>query len=154
MPSADSQSVPSTLRCKALAFGQALLPGTPTGSPQIRTQSVPAQAPDLPAPYLPVRLRGQQPAGTPWVAYATGLESSASYQVSVRSLAGLGENAAGDVLAVTLVRFSYRRNGSVAGPSQLGERTGRLPSHGLLPPRSCLHVELTFARNSFGILIP
>ena len=134
-----------TFECTALAFGQALLPGTPTGAPQIRTQSVPAQAPDLPTPCLPVRFRGHMP---------THPESSASYQVSVRSLAGLGENAVSDELAVTFVRFSYRRNGIVADSSQLYERIRRLPSHGLLPRRSCLRLVLSFVRLSFGILTP
>ncbi len=49
------------------------------------SRSIPAQVPDLPPLRLPVWFRSQQP---------THLESSASYRVSVRNLAGLGGNVA------------------------------------------------------------
>ena len=75
-----------TFACTVPPFGQALLTGTQTGSPQIRTWSIPAQVPHLPMLRFSVRFRCQQPAH---------LESSASYVVSVRHLAGLGEKRSG-----------------------------------------------------------
>ena len=85
---------------------------------RVRVELSPNKGRDLSLPKLPiylrscfpVRLRGQQPARR---------ESSASYRVSVRNLAGLGDTSVGD---------------AHANPPT------RLPSHGRSPSRSCLRL--------------
>ena len=76
------------------------------------------------------------------------------YVVSVRHLAGLGENVADDELPRIPVRFSYRRTARSSSDSQLYEHIRRLPPHGSLPPRSCPHLVLTSMGYPFGIMTP
>ena len=76
-------------------------------------------------------------------------------EVSVRSLAGLGENVAATSGRVQL-GFCYRRTPAlVTIVMQLYEHIRRLPSHGSLLPRSCLRLVLNLKLGfTFGIMLP
>ena len=74
--------------------------------------------------------------------------------VSVRHLAGLGENVADNDLAGDACPIQSLSNRTIPGVSQLYEHIRRLPPHGSSPPRSCPHLVLSFTSYPFGIMTP
>ena len=134
----------------ARPFGQALLTGTPIGSPQIRgfktnrlsvcfeaTCCVPAQTLHLPTHrYFQFG----------FALSCTLTRYRRPYEVSVGSMAGLGENVADDEFQQPLLQRSQSLS--------TWRHIRRLPSHGLLPHRSCprlvLHLNLGF---TFGMML-
>ena len=95
MPSADFPSAPRGSRTLAPPFGQALLAGTPSGSPRIRGPRPKARnnaycpcpsSTSTYTPYFPIRFRVQM--------HAHPVRRPNA--ISVRSLTGLGESETDD----------------------------------------------------------